>query len=82
MGPSGSGKTSMLNAIAGRVPAAQRTRLTGKVVLPGAGDALHRMAYVRQKQSFYPFLSTRETLLFAAGMRMGGCTTQEKVCRL
>lgn len=31
------------------------------------------MAYVRQEQSFYPFLTVRETLLIKAGLRLDRC---------
>lgn len=72
MGPSGCGKTSLLNVLAGRVPAARRNRLVGSVEVGGMPlrdfDTKRFMAYVRQEQDFYPFLTVRETLLIMAGL--------------
>lgn len=81
MGPSGSGKTSFLNVISGTMPLTPGAVLEGKVTLNGcdAGPLLGKsMAYVQQKQDFYPYLTTRETLLFATGMRMGHLSKAEK----
>eukprot|EP00752_Nemacystus_decipiens_P005654 g5117.t1 len=74
MGPSGSGKSSLLNVLAGRVPAAKQNRLEGVVVVGDTDlsdfDTQRYVAYVRQEQSFYPFLTVRETLLIKAGLRL------------
>ncbi|CAM9317982.1 unnamed protein product, partial [Laminaria digitata] len=74
MGPSGSGKSSLLNVLAGRVPAARRNRLQGTVDVDGVSlhdfDTQRYVAYVRQEQSFYPFLTVKETLLITAGLRL------------
>jgi ABC-type multidrug transport system ATPase subunit len=62
-------------------PAARGTRLRGRVVAPCGRDVARRMAYVPQKQSFYPFLTVRETLLFTAGMRLADSGDSAKVRR-
>ncbi|KAG5177387.1 hypothetical protein JKP88DRAFT_346958 [Tribonema minus] len=85
LGPSGAGKTSVFNALTNTTPRARGTRLMGRLralcaAAPGPYDDVvaTRMAYVPQKQAFYPFLTVRETLLFTAGMRMGGTGAAEK----
>ena len=76
MGPSGSGKTSLLNALAGQVKGASSAALTGKLLVDGKAcgganqvDGL-RVAYVRQEDVFYTQMTVRETLLFAARLRL------------
>ena len=76
MGPSGSGKTSLLNALAGQVKASRGALLTGKLLVDGvacggaASVAGLRTAYVKQEDIFYTQMTVRETLLFAARLRL------------
>lgn len=76
MGPSGSGKTSLLNALAGQVKGGKTSSLTGELSIDGkvAGGANQvnglRVAYVRQEDIFYTQMTVRETLLFAARLRL------------
>ena len=76
MGPSGSGKTSLLNALAGQVKGGSSASLTGKLLIDGnvCGGANQvaglRVAYVRQEDIFYTQMTVRETLLFAARLRL------------
>ncbi|PHH86057.1 hypothetical protein CDD83_10818 [Cordyceps sp. RAO-2017] len=77
MGPSGSGKTSLLNAMALRLrnSAGSRYRPYGKLTFNGAvpSDSVIRSvcSYVCQDDdALLPSLTVRETLRFAAGLRL------------
>lgn len=77
MGPSGSGKTSLLNAMALRLHnnTTTRYRLAGKIAFNGAepSTAVIRSvcSYVCQDDdALLPSLTVRETLRFAAGLRL------------
>ena len=61
MGPSGGGKTSLLNALAGQVPATKGMRLRGELTINGAPRtaASVRQAYVQQEDMFYAQLTVR-----------------------
>ena len=78
LGSSGSGKTSMLNAMASRIS-------DGK--LKTTGDILYnrslrlssiRSAYVMQQDILLPTLTVRETLLYAAELRLPPPTSSEE----
>lgn len=89
MGPSGSGKTSLLNAMAGRLHNSVMTKYQtqGKMLFNGASpsDGVVRSicAYVCQDDdSLLPYLTVRENLHFAAGLRLPKhLTKQEKLRR-
>lgn len=77
MGPSGSGKTSLLNAMALRLRNSPGTRYrpSGKLTFNGAmpSDSVIRSvcSYVCQDdEALLPSLTVRETLRFAAGLRL------------
>lgn len=77
MGPSGSGKTSLLNAMAQRLRSTIGTRYrpSGKLTFNGAlpSDSVIRsiVSYVCQDDdALLPSLTVRETLRFAAGLRL------------
>ena len=76
MGPSGSGKTTLLNALAGNVKASKRAKLAGLLLCDGkeCGGAAQvsglRLAYVQQEDIFYTQMTVRETLMFAARLRL------------
>ncbi|XP_077234759.1 ATP-binding cassette 14 isoform X2 [Tasmannia lanceolata] len=75
LGPSGSGKTTLLTALGGRLP----TRSSGKQLLSGkisyngqpfSGSIKRRTGFVAQDDVLYPHLTVRETLVFAALLRL------------
>ncbi|CAM6081620.1 unnamed protein product [Calypogeia fissa] len=68
MGPSGSGKTTMLNILGGRLQ-----KFTGKISysgLPYTSALKRRIGYVTQDDVLFPILTVRETLVFAALLRL------------
>ena len=69
MGPSGSGKSTLLCAIAGCCD--RKVGLRGDLRLDGAAVDRVDAAFVRQQDVFYPYLTVRETLTFAATLRLG-----------
>lgn len=85
MGPSGSGKTSLLNAMALRLKstASTRYRPSGKLTFNGAqpSDSVIRSvcSYVCQDDdALLPSLTVRETLRFAAGLRLPPFMSKEE----
>lgn len=71
MAPTGGGKTSLINALAGR--AAKGGTLSGEILVNGAPrDRNFRgiSAYVMQDDLLFANLTVRETLEFAAKMRL------------
>lgn len=71
MGPSGAGKTTLMNVLAGRLPAGSSNNrlLQGSVRYNGQTKA-PSTAYVMQDNVHIPTLTVRETLTFAAHLRM------------
>ncbi|KND02196.1 uncharacterized protein SPPG_02683 [Spizellomyces punctatus DAOM BR117] len=71
MGGSGSGKTTLLNAMAGRVTNVQTT---GQILINNRPAktyiATGRVAYVQQSDQLLPYLTVRETLRYAARLRL------------
>ena len=71
MGSSGSGKTTLLNALAGRIGPGE---LTGSVLVDGRprdySTWRHTVAYVEQEDLMYQNLTVRETLTYAALLRL------------
>ncbi len=65
MGPSGGGKTTLLNALAGQVPATKGMSLRGSVALNGQPrhESAVRQAYVQQEDMFYAQLTVRSVEL-------------------
>ncbi|KAK2609662.1 hypothetical protein N8I77_003153 [Diaporthe amygdali] len=85
MGPSGSGKTSLLNAMALRLNSTLGTkyRPSGKLTFNGAepSDSVIRSvcSYVCQDDdALLPSLTVRETLRFAAGLRLPSFMSKEE----
>ena len=75
MGPSGSGKTSLLNALAFRVPKGPGAAITGAVYTDGevvvSPKQMARVsAYVEQHDALFALSTVRETLMFAAQLRL------------
>lgn len=78
LGGSGSGKTTLLNNISHRIPSS-RLKTTGTVTYNG-NPALHtvRSAYVMQQDVLIPTLTVRETLQYAADLRLPNSTAADR----
>jgi len=78
MGASGSGKTSLLSLLGGRTP--PNIEIEGKITingkLPYTSEIRKRFGFVLQDDLFYDTLTVRETLLYAALLRL-----PEDMCR-
>jgi len=70
LGGSGSGKTTLLNTLARRTVASSKLEVTGETKYGGANHQYVRMAYVMQQDLLRPDLTVRETLQFAADLRL------------
>lgn len=78
IGSSGSGKTSVLNTLSRRV-AGGRLRTTGDITYNGSSQLSNiRSAYVMQQDVLLPTLTVRETLRYAAELRLPPPTTTEE----
>lgn len=78
IGSSGSGKTSVLNTLSRRV-AGGRLRTTGDITYNGSSQLSNiRSAYVMQQDVLLPTLTVRETLRYAAELRLPPPTTPEE----
>ncbi|KAG2444072.1 hypothetical protein HYH02_009015 [Chlamydomonas schloesseri] len=83
MGPSGCGKSTLLDALAGRLH--RSVKQTGEVLLNGYKSCLTYglSAYVTQDEVLVGTLSVRETLLYAALLRLPSAMSYaEKVARV
>ena len=84
MGPSGSGKTTLLNILAGRAGKAsiRGAELTGEISLDGRViDPIkerNEFAYVMSEDALFPTLSPRESLMYAARLRLPHLTQAER----
>jgi ABC-type multidrug transport system ATPase subunit len=75
IGGSGSGKTSMLNTLANRM-GGKRLKTSGAILYNGNPRlSTIRSAYVMQQDVLIPTLTVRETLLYAAELRLPPPTT-------
>lgn len=82
IGGSGSGKTTALNTIAERV-ASSRLSQSGSITFNGLEGVHHvRHAYVLQQDILLPTLTVRETLLYAARLRLPSPATQQDRVRI
>ena len=78
IGSSGSGKTSVLNTLSKRVVGG-RLRTTGDIIYNGSFQLSSiRSAYVMQQDVLLPTLTVRETLRYAAELRLPPPTTPEE----
>ncbi|KAK0243883.1 P-loop containing nucleoside triphosphate hydrolase protein [Armillaria nabsnona] len=85
LGPSGSGKSSLLNLMAQRLQSTLRTTYVaeGDLALNGvvaSGEVVRALcSYVMQDDAaLLPYLTVRETLRFAAGLRLPGWMSKEE----
>jgi ABC-type multidrug transport system ATPase subunit len=70
IGSSGSGKTSLLNVMAGRMESS-RLKISGSTTFNGDSNIAHtRSSYVMQQDVLIPTLTVRETLQYAADLRL------------
>lgn len=85
LGGSGAGKTTLLNSLAGRIP---NGNLTGRVLLNGQKRDRttwkRQVGYVEQEDLLYTQLTVKETLQYAAQLRMPSSiyTKEEKLRRV
>lgn len=76
IGSSGSGKTSLLNVMAGRMESG-RLKISGSTTFNADGSIAHtRSAYLMQQDVLIPTLTVRETLQYAADLRLPPPITQ------
>ena len=85
LGPSGSGKSSLLNTMARRLRSSLLTRYhtSGKMLINGVQptdkEVRSLCSYVTQDDSaLLPYLTVRETLRFAAGLRLPRWMSKEE----
>jgi ABC-type multidrug transport system ATPase subunit len=78
LGSSGSGKTTLLNAIARRI-SLKSMDVSGEISFNRGGQLEDvRSAYVMQDDILLPALTVRETLQYAADLRLPSISTQEE----
>ncbi|KAI2486328.1 ABC transporter [Pyrenophora tritici-repentis] len=71
IGGSGSGKTSLLNSMSGRIQSNNRLITSGRTLFNGSEDGSQvRTAYVIQQDILLHTLTVRETLTYAAQLRL------------
>ena len=76
IGGSGSGKTSLLNQMSGRMKGS-RISTSGRTLFNGSEDPSSvKSAYVIQQDILLPTLTVRETLTYAAQLRLPSSVTQ------
>jgi ABC-type multidrug transport system ATPase subunit len=78
LGSSGSGKTTFLNAIAHRI-SSKSMNVSGSITFNRGGQLKDvRSAYVVQDDILLPTLTVRETLRYAADLRLSSISTQQE----
>ncbi|ESP04687.1 hypothetical protein LOTGIDRAFT_135690 [Lottia gigantea] len=81
LGPMGSGKTTLLNALMGR-----NLYQTGEITLNGQPfnkQIKRKLSYVLKEEVFYPNVTLRETLRFAAMLRLpNAIDVKQKLARM
>ncbi|KAG0026003.1 hypothetical protein BGZ81_006694 [Podila clonocystis] len=85
MGGSGSGKTTLLNALAGRMTPCQ-TAISGSIAFNGQAPKRYwksgQIGYLQQEDHLLPFISVRETLCFAADLRLPRSMPKSEKCNM
>ena len=88
MGPSGSGKTTLLNILAGRAGKAsiKGSELTGDISLDGTIiDPIkerNRFAYVMSEDALFPTLTPKESLTYAARLRLPNMSQADRTTKV
>ncbi|EMD97274.1 hypothetical protein COCHEDRAFT_110221 [Bipolaris maydis C5] len=83
IGGSGSGKTSLLNSMSGRLAMGSRLATSGRTLFNGSEDVSQiKSAYVIQQDILLPTLTVRETLMYAAQLRLPSSVSQAERKRL
>lgn len=78
IGGSGSGKTSLLNQMSGRMKGS-RLSVSGRTLFNGSEDASRiQSGFVIQQDILLPTLTVRETLTYAAQLRLPSSISQEE----
>jgi len=78
IGSSGSGKTSLLNVMSGRMRRGQLS-ISGRTLFNGSEDVAGlKSAYVIQQDLLLPTLTVRETLTYAAQLRLPASISKEE----
>jgi ABC-type multidrug transport system ATPase subunit len=78
LGSSGSGKTTLLNAIAHRI-SSKSMDVSGSITFNRGGQLKDvRSAYIMQDDILLPTLTVRETLQYAADLRLPSRSTQQE----
>ncbi|KAF2445524.1 P-loop containing nucleoside triphosphate hydrolase protein [Karstenula rhodostoma CBS 690.94] len=78
IGGSGSGKTSLLNQMSGRMKG-NRLSVSGRTLFNGSEDASQiQSGFVIQQDILLPTLTVRETLTYAAQLRLPSSISQEE----
>ncbi|KAI4348676.1 hypothetical protein L6164_009372 [Bauhinia variegata] len=81
MGPSGSGKSTLLDALAGTLPT--NIAVTGNILFNGNKSTDRRdVSYVTQEDYFLGTLTVRETLTYAALLRLPANITQDEIVKV
>lgn len=74
LGSSGAGKTTLLNILAGRIMPPKHSTISGKVLINGqkrnVADWKHIAAFVEQQDLLYRTLTVRETMRYAALLKL------------
>ncbi|SPN79811.1 ABC2 type transporter superfamily protein [Brazilian cedratvirus IHUMI] len=76
MGPSGAGKSTLLNILSGRIPNVGEVTLNGEKAKPSLLKRL--VGYAMQDEVFFHHLTVRETISFAARMKMEEGSSKER----
>lgn len=82
IGGSGSGKTTLLNSLAARIGSSNSLLQSGEVRFNGGSLNQVRHAYVIQQDILSPSLTARETLQFAAELRLPDITSSQERSQL
>jgi ABC transport system ATP-binding/permease protein len=80
LGPSGSGKSTLLSVLSGRTCPDSGQVVVGGRNLHAEFDAIkHDLAIVPQKDALHNFLTVRQSLQFAAGLRLPSDTSRGEI---
>jgi ABC-2 type transport system ATP-binding protein len=73
LGPNGAGKTTTMKMVLGLIrPSAGSGSVFGLDIVADSVDVRRRVGYLPQEPRFYPHMTARETLAFAAGFFFSG----------